>query len=76
MPPTLQVPYLAFAVVDAKDEARMKDITAPCGAPGPSLVGGDGAPDAWLPVHPGRRELEETCLPLLGRAVGRAEASP
>lgn len=66
-----------LSTVDAKNTARMKEIIKEHGWPGKSLVGADGAHDAWLLVqHADRdRPFQKQCLELLREAVAKKEAS-
>lgn len=55
---------------------RLKEIVAQYGWPGRSLVGSDGAFNAWLLVqNSGDPAFMEKCLPLLERAVAAGEAN-
>ena len=64
--------------VDAENTARMKEIIAQYGWPGRSLVGEDGATDAFLLVQHADHdtEFQKACLELLREAVGVGEAPP
>src|SRR5438552_10221588 len=66
-----------LAATDAKNTARMKEIIAAHGWPGKSLIGTNGAHDAWLLVqHADRdRNFQRRCLDLLKEAVAHGEAS-
>ncbi len=64
--------------IDRKNTARMKEIVAAHGWPGKSLVGEEGASNAWLLVQHADQDLEfqKRCLALLEEAVQEGEASP
>jgi hypothetical protein len=64
--------------IDARNTAWMKGVVDKHGWPGKSLVGTDGAQTAWLLVqHADQdRAFQKRCLPLLGGAVTKGEASP
>ncbi len=57
--------------------ARMKEIIALVGWPGRSLVGEEGAQDAWILVQHCDRDLgfQEKCLSLLKRASDSGDAA-
>jgi membrane dipeptidase len=63
--------------IDTKNTTRLKAIVREHGWPGKSLVGADGAHDAWLLVqHADRdRPFQMQCLELLKTAVAQGEAS-
>jgi membrane dipeptidase len=63
--------------IDTKNTARLKEIVREHGWPGKSLVGEDGAHDAWLLVqHADRdRPFQKQCLELLKTAFAKGEAS-
>lgn len=67
-----------LAEIDKANTARLKQIVADHGWPGKTLVGAEGAHDAWLLVqHADRdREFQAKCLELLANAVARQEAEP
>jgi hypothetical protein len=63
--------------IDTKNTKRLKEIIAKIGWPGKSLVGEEGAHNAWLLVQHADREraFQKECLPLLEKAVNQKEAS-
>jgi membrane dipeptidase len=63
--------------IDAKNTARMKEIIAAYGWPGKSLVGTDGAHNAWLLIQHADRDppFQKQCLDLIKTAVAQGEAS-
>jgi hypothetical protein len=66
-----------MAEIDAKNTKRMKEIVAKVGWPGKSLVGAEGAGNAFLLVQHADLDVafQKQCLPLLEKAVKQAEAS-
>ena len=64
--------------VDAENTARMKEIIAQHGWPGRSLVGEEGATDAFLLVQHADHDtaFQKACLELLRVAVAIGEAPP
>ena len=64
--------------VDTANTARMKEIIAQYGWPGRSLVGEDGATDAFLLVQHADQDIafQKGCLELLREAVAIGEAPP
>jgi hypothetical protein len=64
--------------IDARNTAWLKGVVDKHGWPGKSLVGTDGAQKAWLLVQHADhdRAFQKRCLPLLGGAVKKGEASP
>jgi hypothetical protein len=65
----------AMQAVDRVNTARLREIVAAGGWPGRSLVGPDGASAAWCLVQHADHDFQETCLPLLERAVQAGEAT-
>lgn len=68
------------AAVKAADEENLpwlKQVIATVGWPGKSLVGSDGAHDAWLLVQHADADpaFQRDCLELLTAAAGQTEAS-
>jgi len=61
--------------VDNANEKRMNEIITRHGWPGKSLIGPDGAHQAWLIVQHCSPPFQEKCLPLLEHAVAAGEAS-
>jgi membrane dipeptidase len=63
--------------IDDKHTSRMKEIVKEHGWPGKSLVGDEGARNAWLLVqHADRdRPFQKQCLELLREAVAKKEAA-
>jgi hypothetical protein len=63
--------------IDTKNTKRMKEIVAKVGWPGKSLVGKEGADNAFLLVQHADRDgaFQKECLPLLEKAVKQGEAS-
>jgi membrane dipeptidase len=63
--------------IDSKNTARMKEIIAAHGWPGKSLVGTEGAHNAWLLIQHADRDptFQKQCLELLKAAVAQGEAS-
>ena len=63
--------------IDTKNTARMKEIIAAHGWPGKSLVGTDGAHNAWLLIQHADRDppFQKQCLDLIKTAVAQGEAS-
>src|SRR5262245_54595620 len=63
--------------IDTKNTGRLKEIVAAHGWPGKSLVGEDGAHDAWLLVQHADRDrvFQKQCLELLKNAVAKDDAS-
>jgi hypothetical protein len=72
--------YVAYeeGYADGVNTCRMKQIIARYGWPGKSLVGADGAANAWLLVqHADRdRPFQASCLTLMQKAAARGEADP
>ncbi len=64
--------------IDRKNTARMKEIVAAHGWPGKSLVGEEGASNAWLLVQHADldHEFQKECLALMEEAVKKGEATP
>jgi hypothetical protein len=64
--------------IDTKNTRRMKEIIAKVGWPGKTLIGEEGAHNAWLLVqHADRnREFQKECLVLLEKAVKQARIWP
>ncbi len=67
----------ALQQVDPQNAARMWEILRQYGWPGYSLVGQDGAHDAWLLVQHADADprLQDTALTLLSRAAAKGDAS-
>jgi hypothetical protein len=63
--------------IDQKNSARMKEIVAKYGWPGKSLVGEDGAQNAWLLVQHADhdRAFQKQCLKLLEEAAKKGEVT-
>ena len=61
--------------VDADNRAWLGMVVDTHGWPGKSLVGADGAHDAWLMVQHTDRAFQARCLPLLAAAVQAGEAT-
>jgi hypothetical protein len=63
--------------LDRKHTARLKEIVDKYGWPGRSLVGKDGAHDAWLLIQHADhdRTFQKRCLPLIEAAAQKEEAS-
>jgi tRNA A37 N6-isopentenylltransferase MiaA len=62
--------------IDRKNTARMKEIVAKHGWPGKSVVGADGAHDAWLLIqHADKdRDFQKRCLALM-KDMAKGEVS-
>ena len=67
----------AMAAADAANLPWLRQLITDVGWPGKSLVGEDGAKDAWLLVQHADRDpaFQRRCLDLLTAAVGRGEAA-
>ncbi|HVS36809.1 MAG TPA: DUF6624 domain-containing protein [Gemmataceae bacterium] len=74
----LEAAVQAVQDIDARNTARMKEVVDKYGWPGQSLVGKDGAQQAWLLVqHADRdRDFQKHCQALLAEAVKKGEAAP
>ncbi len=66
----------AMQAIDRKNTTRLKAIVEEKGWPGKSLVGEDGAHEAWLLVQHADldRPFQKKCLDLLKEAVAKEEA--
>jgi hypothetical protein len=76
-PETLKKQHEKCQELDRKHTARLKEIVAKHGWPGKSLVGTDGAHDAWLLVQHADldRAFQKRCLELMEAAAAKDEVS-
>ncbi|MDC8757083.1 DUF6624 domain-containing protein [Janthinobacterium fluminis] len=61
------------ALLDASNEARVRDIIRSKGWPGAELVGGKAAKAVWLLVQHGSASLLKQCLPYMKTAAEKGE---